>query len=112
MACAQIVDGDGKVVGHVCGVGQPSIRRYMRCWNCKRRRPVVQTGEPYSWYAPHFTCLSCGDGWGDGERDERPFARGWRDERIRDAKKRWRHAITRKEYDALGRKQMEASCGK
>jgi hypothetical protein len=102
MSCLYVAPGV-----HVCGVGQPSIRRFLRCWNCKQRRAVVQTGEPYSYYAPHFVCLTCGDGWGDGERQERPFARGWRQESIRRARLRWKHAITRAQYDELGRAVRE-----
>lgn len=32
------------------------------------------------------TCLGCGDMWTDGEMHDRPFARGWRQENIKDAK--------------------------
>lgn len=38
--------------------------------------------EDFEWYGAKLTCLTCGDAWSDGEREERPFRRGWRKDAI------------------------------
>jgi len=57
----------------------------MVCPTCQRmRRFLCQFQEWYGWAQ---TCLGCGDVWEDGERLERPFVRGWRQDSIRRARK-------------------------
>jgi predicted RNA-binding Zn-ribbon protein involved in translation (DUF1610 family) len=59
------------------------------CPTCERRRRMWM--ENCAWYGPHWTCLSCGDSWQDGERLMRPFARGWRQQSIAAARRRMEH---------------------
>lgn len=44
--------------------------------------------ECYEWYGASVSCLNCGDVWNDGERQPRPFYRGWREQNIAEMKKR------------------------
>lgn len=39
------------------------------------------------WYGWTKICLACGERWQSGERLERPFERGWRDESVQHATK-------------------------
>ena len=55
-----------------------------KCPTCNKRTKFLCEHE--GWYGVYFTCLSCGDRWGDGEMLERPFCRGWRQENIKHAK--------------------------
>jgi hypothetical protein len=74
---------------HICA--PPVTRRRivgMDCPCCGKWTRVMQFF--YEWYGASCTCLRCGDRWSDGERLERPFARGWRAKSIADAKKHWR----------------------
>ena len=64
-------------------VKQPAIF----CTTCQARRRQLCTLE--AWYGVYRTCLTCGERWGDGERLERPFARGWRQDSVRRAKELW-----------------------
>jgi len=41
----------------------------------------------FEWYGPSVTCLGCGESYQDGERCERPFARGWRKKSIQHSHK-------------------------
>ncbi len=50
------------------------------CPTCERPRRMI--GWHVEWYGTTWTCAGCGDKWADGERIERPFAPGWRRERI------------------------------
>lgn len=52
----------------------------LTCPTCERpRRFLVRY---YDWYGASKICAGCGDTWHDGEREERPFARGWRQKSI------------------------------
>ena len=43
-----------------------------------------------TWYGAYWTCLTCGERYHSDEgRMERPFARGWRAESVRNAKAIW-----------------------
>ena len=42
------------------------------------------------WYAPHWTCLSCGDSVSEGRMMERPWAQNWWGESIAGA---WRRIL-------------------
>jgi transposase-like protein len=53
------------------------------CPTCDRPRRML--GRFVEWYGTRWTCSGCGDSWNDGEREERPFAPGWRKEGIRHA---------------------------
>lgn len=55
------------------------------CPTCKRRTTFFAAHVP--WFGWRFTCLACGDKWEDGERLQRPFMPGWRQENVRIAKK-------------------------
>lgn len=67
-----------------------TVRRIIRCPNCKTRRRFVVTY--YEWYGALATCCACGDQWSDGERLPRPFARGWRKVATAKAKAQWASA--------------------
>ena len=57
------------------------------CPTCKcKRRMLAQFQDWYGWSS---TCLSCGDGWQDGEMRERPARPRWRQESIAHAKAAW-----------------------
>jgi len=81
-------------------------RRIMRCWNCKTKRRVVEVYGG-AWYPSSLYCCHCGDGWGDGERMERPFARGWRQKSIAKAKQYWRDALTPEAFRAYVAADLE-----
>lgn len=40
-----------------------------------------------AWYSTMWTCLACGDQFGDGEIMERPFMRGWRLKNVQSAQR-------------------------
>jgi len=61
------------------------------CPTCEQERGFLVTH--YEWYGWYITCLSCGDEWGDGERLERPFLRGWRAKSVADAVRRIEAAL-------------------
>ena len=63
------------------------IRRITHCPTCNQRRRFA--GFDQLWYGPTWTCLACGDSWHDGQRVERPFKRGWREEARARAAKYW-----------------------
>ena len=73
-------------------------RTIQRCFNCEKNRRVVAW--LYEWHDPMFRCCACGDGWGGGERAERPFERGWRKKEIARAKAAWATGKTWKEAAA------------
>lgn len=56
------------------------------CPTCQRPRRML--GWHVEWYGTTWTCAGCGDQWSDGERHERPFARGWRKKQIEYARKK------------------------
>lgn len=64
-------------------------RRKVRqhCSTCGKRRTIV--GWFYEWYGWLETCLGCGEQWSGGEQLSRPFERGWRQKRIKSAKRKW-----------------------
>lgn len=72
---------------HICQPATVTFRSVRHCPTCGRRRRFV--GVAAVWYGATWTCLGCGDSWGDGERIERPFARGWRQRSIDIARRRW-----------------------
>jgi len=95
MPCEAVAEGVT-----VCSGPRGIIRRHVvHCWNCKTKRRVVEVYGG-AWYASLYTCCHCGDGWGDGERAERPFARGWRQKSILRAKRLWREALTLEAFRA------------
>jgi hypothetical protein len=54
------------------------------CPTCARpRRMLAEFQDGYGWTV---TCAGCGDMWTDGEMHGRPFAPGWRRERIKRAR--------------------------
>lgn len=65
--------------------------KIMRCPTCKKKRKFWCWFQ--EWYGWHVTCLACGEAWQDGEMLERPFAPGWRKERIVAARKQMEEAI-------------------
>lgn len=75
-------------VVHVCWSHKDrTYRRVTMCPTEERRRRIV--GWSQDWYSTVWTCCGCGDSWSDGERMERPFARGWRQRAIAGAKADW-----------------------
>jgi len=68
------------MTGAICG-GYGVLERRIR--DCPTENaPRRMLGEFAAYYGWTITCLGCGDRWMDGERGERPFARGWRQESI------------------------------
>ena len=63
-------------------------KRRKYCSNCDARRTFVMWFQ--EWYGWHVTCLGCGEQWQDGERLDRPFERGWRQQNIETARKLWK----------------------
>lgn len=55
------------------------------CPECRKRTTMF--GWFQEWYGWNVTCLTCGDQWQDSDAVERPFKRGWRKERVEEAKK-------------------------
>lgn len=85
---------------------------YVDCPTCKRRRRFTLWDTGYSYWSSHMTCWGCGDSWSDGERMERPFARGWRRERMARARAAWRErGVTAKQARAWMQAQMDAALG-
>jgi hypothetical protein len=82
-------------------------RRILTCWNCETKRRVAQVYQGI-WYADHFYCCHCGDGWGDGERMERPFQRGWRERAIKAARGYWDQAVSAEEFQEHMRAELQA----
>lgn len=76
---------------HINSPATIAIRRIMRCPTCERRRRFAAWDA--LWYGPTWACLGCGDRFGDGERLERPFARGWRQESKQRARETWDQAV-------------------
>lgn len=68
-----------------------ALRRITYCPTCKQRRRFAAY-EAF-WYGATWTCLGCGDSWGDGERMERPFKRGWRQEAMARAGRLWAEGV-------------------
>ena len=88
-----LCDGSGKRVGTVCKSEFTVRRRILYCPICERRtRHVIQDEGAESYYSPIIRCVRCGDMWSDGELLQRPFRRGWRQERIARAKQLWAEA--------------------
>lgn len=54
------------------------------CPTCKSDQEFL--AQHQEWYGWSHTCLNCGDRWNDGEREARPFCRGWRKISIERAK--------------------------
>lgn len=95
--------------GVICGPPRGVIRRrVLHCWNCETKRRVVQIFQG-AWYGDHFYCCHCGDGWGDRERMERPFQRGWRQRSIARAKRDWDRAITAEQFREHVHAALEAA---
>lgn len=68
-----------------------AIRRITNCPTEGRRRRFAAFDA--LWYGPTWTCLGCGDSWGDGERLERPFRPRWRQEAKQRAAKLWQQGV-------------------
>lgn len=61
---------------HIYAPAVYSTCQVNHCPTCaQERRMLVQSTE---WYGATLTCTGCGDKWTDGERHERPFSPGWR----------------------------------
>ena len=87
---------------HICAPAA-DIRKaaFQKCPTCKRKRRFL--AEHYEWYGWRMTCLTCGDVWNDGERQERPFNHGWRKASVYNAKGRL--AIAKKDTALPARKE-------
>lgn len=96
MSCQTLDEG---VV--ICRAPRGIVRRYiMRCWNCETNRRVVSVWQGM-FYGSIQYCCHCGDGWGDGQRMERPFQRGWRQKSIAKARQYWADALTPREFSKV-----------
>lgn len=78
--------------GAICGGYHVLERRIRVCPTENARRRMVGGFAP--WYGWTVYCLGCGDRWQDGERGERPFARGWRKAAIRHAEEMYARALS------------------
>ncbi len=70
---------------HICAPRGWHWRSTRWCQTCRQRRWFLVSA--YIWYPTNWTCLRCGDTWGDGERLPRPFKPGWRKESVTHAKR-------------------------
>lgn len=78
--------------GAICG-GYDLLERRIR--DCPTEgAPRRMVGSFAAWYGWTIYCTGCGDRWMDGERGERPFARGWRQESIRHAQRLYALALS------------------
>lgn len=74
---------------HVCAPPDASANIFRsQCPTCERQTYLVDFF--VEWYGSEVVCLKCGERWMDGERMERPFKPGWRQDSIRRAKARYR----------------------
>lgn len=64
------------------------VRLIRHCPTCQQRRRFAGFDQP-PWYGLTVTCCTCGDTWSDGERMQRPFARGWRQKSAAKARATW-----------------------
>jgi len=78
--------------GAICGGYGVLERRIRDCPTENAPRRMV--GSFAAYYGWTITCLGCGDRWQDGERGERPFARGWRQRSIAHAEKLYALALS------------------
>ena len=78
--------------GAICGGYHVLERRIRDCPTEGAPRRMVGGWAP--WYGWTIYCLGCGDRWMDGERGERPFARGWRKAAIREAERLYARALS------------------
>jgi hypothetical protein len=78
--------------GAICGGFDVLERRIRHCPTENAQRRMVGGFAP--WYGWTVYCLGCGDRWQDGERGERPFARGWRSDAIRHAEELYARALS------------------
>lgn len=90
----------------VCRPNEFLLRRITHCPTEQKRRRF--SGRSAVWYGTTWTCCGCGDSWTDGERHERPFARGWRAKAMAGAKQVWEEAASfdRTEYTAWVRAEL------
>lgn len=95
MGCTVHDLGDGAEL-FLCRPTTWSTRHVRFCPTCERRRRFVRTHMGV-WYPCIWTCCACGDAWSEGERLSRPFARGWRDEATRRARREWVEAVSHDE---------------
>lgn len=72
---------------HVCAArySEENVSTAM-CPTCQKETRFLNQFQGY--YGWRCTCLECGDTWADGELVERPFARGWRKQRLERALRR------------------------
>lgn len=74
---------------HICAPEVQTISlKKGRCPFHEDENKSIIMSEFYPWYGWEFICLKCGDAWTNEELRERPFIRGWREKRIKDALKR------------------------
>ena len=78
--------------GAICGGFAALERRIQQCPTENAPRRMVGGFAP--WYGWTIYCLGCGDRWQDGERGERPFARGWRVRAIQQAEALYARALS------------------
>jgi hypothetical protein len=90
----------------ICAPHGATFRTIRYCPTCKTRRRMVESW--YVWYGPHASCTVCGDSWSDGERQPRPFARGWRKEAVAHAKREYAAAGTKREAQAAFNRELRA----
>lgn len=80
------------MTGAICGGYHVLERRIRKCPTENARRRMVGGWAPY--YGWTIYCTGCGDRWMDGERGERPFARGWKVRAIAEAERLYAQALS------------------
>jgi hypothetical protein len=93
----------------ICRPATIDVRLIRDCPTCQQRRRFAGFDSP-PWYGVILTCCACGDTWSDGERQERPFARGWREKSAAKARALWASAVRygSAEHRAFVRARLEA----
>jgi len=72
----------------ICRPDNRFLRR--RYWRCPIDECITEQVVRYeAWYGPTVWCCKCGDSWGEGGLHERPFARNWRRDAVRKARRLW-----------------------
>ena len=91
---------------HICRPDTFPLRNTADCPTCGSRQRFAAYDA--AWYGPTWTCLGCGDRFGDGERLPRPFKPRWRKENIAVAQRIWDEAkgLTDADHHAWMAEQM------
>lgn len=102
------MDGGCRMIepGVIMCSGRGITYRVVRhCHTCGTRRRMIDRFEV--WYGITRECCTCGDVWEDGCRLERPFRRGWKQERTAKSKALWATLPNYRQVRGIIRAEME-----